>query len=167
MWSQRSRILWARQGDKSTKYFHSCATRRYRKNFIEGIRDEDGIWRRQLDEISKVLVKYYKTLFSSIEPSVSTNVLACVPTMINEEMNATLCQDFDASEVNNAVQQMASLKAPGPDGMPLLFYQHFWGIVNHDVTSSILDWLNSDDSLFFLQGNHRGVWEGVGNFGRV
>ena len=24
-----------------------------------------------------------------------------------------------------------------------LFYQHFWGTVNHDVTSSILDWLNS------------------------
>lgn len=60
-------------------------------NLIEGIRDEDGIWRIQLDEISKVLVNYYKTLFSSTESSVFTNVLACVPTVINEEMNATLC----------------------------------------------------------------------------
>lgn len=89
------------------------------------------------------MVKYYETLFSSTEPSVSTNVLACVPTVINEEMNATLCQDFDASEVNNALQQMAPLKAPDPDGMPPLFYKHFWGTVNHDVTASILDWLNS------------------------
>ena len=38
---------------------------------------------------------------------------------------------------------MAPLKALGPDGMPPLFYQHFWGTVNHDVTSSILSWLNS------------------------
>lgn len=31
MWAQRSRLLWARQGDKNTKYFNSCATWRYRK----------------------------------------------------------------------------------------------------------------------------------------
>ena len=37
---------------------------------------------------------------------------------------------------------MAPLKAPGPDGMPPLFYQHFWGLVDKDVTSSILSWLN-------------------------
>ena len=45
MWAQRSRVLWARQGDRNTKYFHSCATRRYRKNVIEGIRDDDDRWR--------------------------------------------------------------------------------------------------------------------------
>ena len=38
---------------------------------------------------------------------------------------------------------MAPLKAPGPDGMPPLFYQHFWGLVDKDVTSSILSWLNT------------------------
>ena len=42
MWAQRSRLLWARQGDRNTKYFHSCATRRYRRNKVEGIRDEEG-----------------------------------------------------------------------------------------------------------------------------
>ena len=38
---------------------------------------------------------------------------------------------------------MVPLKAPGPDGMPPLFYQHFWGIMNREVTSTILAWLNS------------------------
>ena len=38
---------------------------------------------------------------------------------------------------------MAPLKAPGPNKMPPLFYQHFWGLVDNDVTSSILSWLNS------------------------
>ena len=42
-----------------------------------------------------------------------------------------------------ALKQMAPLKAPGPDGMPPLFYQHFWGVVDNDVTSSVLSWLNS------------------------
>ena len=38
---------------------------------------------------------------------------------------------------------MAPLKAPGPDGMPLLFYQNFWSLVGSDVTTSILYYLSS------------------------
>ena len=40
MWSQWSRLLWARDGDKNTKYFRSRATKRYRRNLIVGIRDD-------------------------------------------------------------------------------------------------------------------------------
>ena len=46
-------------------------------------------------------------------------------------------------EVSAALKQMAPLKAPGPDGMLPLFYEHFWGIVDKDVTSSILFLLNT------------------------
>ena len=46
-------------------------------------------------------------------------------------------------EVSAALKQMAPLKAPRPDGMPPLFYQHFWRTVDKDVTSSILSWLNT------------------------
>ena len=38
---------------------------------------------------------------------------------------------------------MAPLKASGPDGMPSLFFQHFWGVVDADFTNSVLSWLNS------------------------
>ena len=39
---------------------------------------------------------------------------------------------------------MHSMKALGPDGMPLLFYQHFWPIVNPIVIKTVLDFLNHD-----------------------
>ena len=142
MWAQRLRVLWANEGDKNTKYFHSCALKRFRKNSMEGIRDEDGVWRTSQEEMGEVMVNYYKTLFALTEGNVSTSMLDCVPTVIDEEMNASLCHEFEACEVAIALQQMAPLKAPGLDGMPPLFYQHFWSTVNHDVTSSILSWLN-------------------------
>ena len=63
--------------------------------------------------------------------------------VITEEMNLALTGTFRGCEVKDALKQMAHFKAPGPDGMPLLFYQHFWGVVNTDLTSSILSWLNS------------------------
>ena len=143
MWAQWSRVLWANKGDKNTKYVHCCASKRLRKNSMEGIRDKDGAWRTSQEEMSEVMVNLCKSLFASTEGSVSTSMLDCVPTVIDEEMNASLCHEFEACEVATALQQMAPLKSPGPDGMPLLFYQHFWSTVNHDVTSSILSWLNS------------------------
>ena len=105
---------------------------------MEGIGDESGIWRAKQGEIAVVMVNYYKTLFSSTEKSVPPSVLACVPTVISEEINESLCREFDASEVVTALQQMAPLKAPSPDGMPPLFYQHCWSIVNHNVTTAIM-----------------------------
>ena len=125
MWAQRSRILWANQMDKNTKYFHSCATRRFRKNLMEGIRDVGGVWRTSQEDIGDVMVNYYKSLFISTDGRVSTSILDCVPTVIDEEMNESLCRGFKASEVAIALQEMAPLKAPGLDGMPRLFYQHF------------------------------------------
>ena len=58
-------------------------------------------------------------------------------------MNATLCSEFEAWEVETALKQMAPLKVPGPDGMPPLFYQNFWSLVGSDVTTSILYYLSS------------------------
>ena len=54
-----------------------------------------------------------------------------------------LIADFLESEVIIALKQMALLKAPGLDGMPQLFYQQFWQVMNHDVTNFVLSWLNS------------------------
>ena len=120
------------------KYFHSCATKRYRKNLIEGIIDEGGSWKTNMEEITEVLVSYYHSLFTSKGQVDASRVLEYVPNVIIDEMNALLSRKFEVHEVEMALHQMAPLKAPGPDGMPPLFYQHFWGTVSHDVTSSIL-----------------------------
>ena len=79
MWVQQSRLLWASQGDKNTKYFHSRATKRLRKNKIGGIRDEQDVWRVQLEEASAIIVNYYRKLFSSSTVDSLSSVLDHVP----------------------------------------------------------------------------------------
>ena len=110
---------------------------------IEGLRDEEDSWKTNQEDITEILISYYQDLFTSSGQMESSRVWECVPNVITDEMNALLSRQFEAHEVEVALQQMAPLKAPGLDGMPPLFYQHFWGTVSQDVISSILMWLNS------------------------
>ena len=62
---------------------------------------------------------------------------------MTDDMNIELAAEFKECEIQEALSQMAPLKALGPDGMPPLFFQHFWGLVGKEITSSILCFLNS------------------------
>ena len=48
MWRQRSMINWFQNGDRNTSFFHAKASSRQRKNFMNGLLDDDGVW--QVDE---------------------------------------------------------------------------------------------------------------------
>ena len=67
-------------------------------------------------------------------------------------MNAQLSTEFQACEVQQAIKQMAPLKASGPDGMSHLFYQRYWNLVGDDVCQSVLNFLNNASLLKHL--NH-------------
>ena len=45
--------------------------------------------------------------------------------VVTDDMNAQLSQDFMEWEVEATLKHRAPLKAPGPDGMPPLFYQNY------------------------------------------
>ena len=43
MWHQCSHIQWLQSRDKNTNFFNGTATQRKRKNFIEGLKDDNGV----------------------------------------------------------------------------------------------------------------------------
>ena len=58
-------------------------------------------------------------------------------------MNAELIWPFFALEVKQSLKQMKPLTAPGPDGMPPLFFECYWSIVGNDVIEAALFVLNN------------------------
>ena len=46
-----------------------------------------------------------------------------------------------------ALKQMAPLKASGPNGMPQIFFHHYWSSIGDDVVKAILSCLNSSQIL--------------------
>ena len=140
---QRSRTLYLKDGDRNTHFFHYKATQRKRQNHIAGIRNHVDEWCTEQSQISDMFLDYYNQLFTSSNPIELTAKIDFIPRVVIEEMNGILTSEFQTWEIDNALKQMAHLKAPGPDGMPPLFYQNFWDLVKGDVSGSFLNFLNS------------------------
>ena len=143
MWYQRSRINWYHAGDRNTHFFHAKASARQKKNYIEGLLDSSGCWHEDEDKMGEIVVEYYKELFSTSHPTEFTEIVQAIQPKVTLTMNQMLAAEFKAKEVQVAVKEMYPLKAPGPDGMPSLFYQHFWPNIGEVVTKTILDFLNN------------------------
>ena len=54
-WQQRSRSIWLPAGDKNIKIFYQRVSQRRRKNNIEGLYVNDGVWQTGRDEVANIM----------------------------------------------------------------------------------------------------------------
>ena len=133
---------WFQAGDRNTGYFHSKASTRFQKNFIEGLLDHNEIWQEDASVVEGIILKYYSDLFQSSQPTEFAELIEAVVPKVSQEMNSSLTSEFQGVEVFKVLKQMYPLKSPGLDGMPPLFFQHFWPTIGNVVTKIVLDFLN-------------------------
>lgn len=142
MWSQRSRAIWIKWGDRNTKFFHAIASQRLKKNFTMGLMDLDGKWQEDLRSIEGIILDYFASIFKSNYSSnfeASLNVVNPKETL---DMNGTLIAKFREEAIWKAFHQMHPTKAPGLDDMSSIFYQKYWDIVRSSVIDCVLNTLN-------------------------
>lgn len=73
-----------------------------------------------------------------------------VQARVTYAMNERLLQPFLSEDVDFALSQMHPLKASGPDGFGVSFYQKHWETVGGTLKKAVLDFLNLgifDDSI--------------------
>lgn len=153
-WAQRSRVSWLKHGDRNTKFFHSKASQRRKRNFIHGIQDQHGNWVEDIGELAEVAINYFETIFHSGTCERMEECLNTVSQRMTTDMKEELSKPYTGEEVKAALFQMGPTKAPGPNGMNALFYQRFWHIVGNDVSSAVLDFLNSGTMLPEINYTH-------------
>ena len=137
MWQQRSRIEWLKEGDQNTKFFHSRAVWRARRNKIQKLQDDDGNWVTNKQDMGLLATSYVKKIFEA-DPSLNPAALIeLYEEKITPEMNEQLCADFSDKEIADALFQIGPLKAPGPDGFPARFFQRNWGTLKEEITKAV------------------------------
>ena len=142
-------------GDRNTKYFHTRALERRKRNTINSIMDENGNWYDSIDGIAEVAVSYLKNLYTTSYLTCILEVLDTIPTKFTANMNQLLIQEFIREEVEAALKQMHPTKASGPDSMSAIFFQKYWGIVGNDVICMVLNVLNSN--MFIVEINKTNI----------
>jgi hypothetical protein len=130
------------------------ANMRRRKNKIEAIKDQQGQMQYDKDQIEQVFIDHFQTLFTKQITHNIEETVAVVKDRIDGNMFQILNEQFTKEEVGQAIRDMKALAAPGPDGLPALFFHNYWDIIGHDITNMALDILNNNGDPTSLNSTH-------------
>lgn len=98
-----------------------------------------GWWRRRRRGFLSLTI--FLQLFStSVEPAGEhlQQLLSTVQPTVSPAMNTALTEEFTSEEVKAALENIGDLKAPGPDGMPAIFFKKHWDVVGEKLTREVL-----------------------------
>eukprot|EP00253_Pinus_taeda_P029800 PITA_29800 len=142
LWKQKSRILWLKEGEKNTKFFHRSAMDYRSANKILELKNSEGEILRNHNEISALLLDHFGRIAQ--EPRINREaaiqeITNAIPKSITEEQNWALRKTITMEEVEEAVRNMPSDKAPGLDGFTINFYKACWNIVKQHIWEIVED----------------------------
>ncbi|KMT18014.1 hypothetical protein BVRB_2g032080 [Beta vulgaris subsp. vulgaris] len=154
-WRQRAKGKWTAMEDTNSKWFYRRAKARKRKNEILMIKNKEGRWITDNKGIQDVMLDFFGNIFRVNEGSIEKDqsnepfqLNAPLP-QISLQQAHELQERVSSHEIRQAVMQMSPLKAPGPDGVPAIFYQKHWNSVGPSVTAAVQYFF---DSGYILQG---------------
>lgn len=136
-WKQRSREMWLKQGDRNTKFFHLSTIIKRQRNLINAIKTENQTWVYEHNEIGNYFLNNFKELYRSENTMTPQELEDLFTPIVTQEENTELIKIPTSKEIRNVVMKMPRLKTPGPDGMPTLFYNHYWDTVSPLLTNSV------------------------------
>ena len=104
---------------------------------VKALKREDGTKCTDDEGMRIMAAQFYAHLFASEGSTNGERVLQHIARAVMDEMNEKLVAPFTDEEIEATLFQMGPTKAPGPDGLPAMFYQRHWQFVKNDVCGAI------------------------------
>ncbi|CAL5382198.1 unnamed protein product [Camellia sinensis] len=131
IWFQKSRLNWAQNGDRNTRFFHIMANKRQRRNLVDSV-VVDGIRVEELVLVREAVLRYFSKAFAEewkYRPKLTGNFISISRTKVVEVLE----HEFTMDEVWEAAKDCDGNKVPGPDGFNMICIQKCWKIMKGDV----------------------------------
>ena len=124
-WKQKSKVKWLQEGEKNTKFFHNSVIQDRHSSRIVTLKKMEGGRIETCREIEEELNYYFADILNEDLPDMERDIAQIsrlIPPSVTREDNKMLIQPVSLQEVEEAVNQMALGKAPGPDGFTSNFF---------------------------------------------
>ncbi|CAL1366863.1 unnamed protein product [Linum trigynum] len=149
-WQQKSRVRWLKRGDQNSAYFHTVTRARRKRNFVAGLRDDEGEWVTEESGKARIATSFYQTLFTSESqvPNMADRVASLpISQTVTPQMNELLTAAVLPNEVRRTVFSMGSKQAPGSDGFTGKFFKAFWDVVGASVIEAVCSFFSTSRML--------------------
>ncbi|KAK4393460.1 hypothetical protein Sango_1816800 [Sesamum angolense] len=101
VWKQRSKVLWLREGDRNTGFFHRRASTRFQTNLIRKIKRSNGTWVTTEEGIRQCISAHFGGVYASNRPqpeAIAKGTEHLRP-VVDASMADELLQPYTATEV--------------------------------------------------------------------
>jgi hypothetical protein len=141
----RSRVRWAEDGEKSSKYFLTLEQRNYTNKHITAL-EINGKIEKDQKKISEAQKTYYQTLYSEKLDFYDQSYQDNLNTFLKDNQMPKLSVDnkmfcdkpISQQEILESLKHLSNGKSPGSDGLPADWYKFFWNDIKNLLTNSIL-----------------------------
>lgn len=131
---QHSRLLWLREADANTQFFHLHASHRQRRNTITTMTCNGQVVMGH-DDIANAVDTYYAELLGRAFERQFSLDLDCLDLPTRDLSHLDV--EFSPEEVFKIIKSMPLDKAQGPDGFTGRFYYVYWDVIQHDFMRAL------------------------------
>ena len=124
-------LLFLKEGDSNTRFFHRMANSNRRNNCIENLMI-DGAVTTNHDRIVDHVEQFFMNLYSEQQVQHPFPDVLDFPRISGDTVD-WLEKPFEESEVLEVIKEFNGDKSPGPDGFSMAFFQACWGILKSDI----------------------------------
>ncbi|GJW17430.1 RNA-directed DNA polymerase, eukaryota, reverse transcriptase zinc-binding domain protein [Tanacetum coccineum] len=133
--AQKTKIKWAIDGDKNSKYYHGVINKKRGRCAVRGVL-ADGMWVDAPNAVKMEFFEHFKVRFG--KPSnCGIKLERDFPNRISSDQNEFLESEVTNKEIKEAVWDCGIDKTPGPDGFTFGFFRRFWSFIEKDVVAAI------------------------------
>lgn len=123
--------MWLRLGDANTRFFHSKASGRRKKNTIRTLFVNGVVCASHAAKADALRAHFVALLGTPCPYSNSFDWCALGLSQLNLQ---ELDSPFSLDELSSAVRAMPADKAPGPDGFSGMFFHACWDVIKFDFS---------------------------------
>jgi hypothetical protein len=144
-WKRRAKVKWCQLGDENTKFFHTMATYRFRKNRIRFLSHNGNDYFKDQEKLD-IATDYFQRIFTESR-NWSPNILLSTLYASQADQLQSLDDNFSWEEIQRAIKQAPSNRTQGPDGFSNEFFKFYMHDLKNDLLALFQAWYNTTIDL--------------------